>query len=90
MNFSEFIVPSIAAAVYLVFLMIRPILPDKGKPFIPLMAGILGIAFMAWYETGFSFTICLTGLASGLAATGIDQAVKIPQYVETNSDDDRE
>ena len=47
MNFSEFIVPSIAAAVYLVFLMIRPILPDKGKPFIPLMAGILGIAFMA-------------------------------------------
>ena len=80
MSFSEYIVPAVAAAVYLIFLMVRPIMSEKARVYIPLLAGIMGVGLTAWFSMGFGFEIFLQGLASGLAATGIDQAVKIPQY----------
>ena len=72
---TEYAVPAIMAAVYLVLLMAKPLFGEKTK-WIPLAAGLLGIALNAWFSMGFDFNIFLTGLASGLAATGLDQLFK--------------
>lgn len=76
MNFSDYVVPIISVSVYLVFAMIKGLIPDNAKKYIPLFAGILGMALYAWYSGGFDFAVALGGLASGLAATGIDQSIK--------------
>lgn len=87
MDFEEYVVPAIAVGVYLVFQMIKPLLGDKRK-FIPLMAGVLGIMLNTWFSGGFSFEVFLTGLTSGLSATGIDQAVRLNEYKPVESDEE--
>lgn len=72
---TEYAVPAIMAAVYLILLMAKPLFGEKTK-FIPLAAGLLGIALNAWLNMAFDFNVFLTGLASGLSATGLDQLVK--------------
>ena len=72
---NEYAVPAIMAAVYFILLMAKPLFGERTK-FIPLTAGLLGVAFNAWMNMGFDFSIFLTGLASGLAATGLDQLFK--------------
>lgn len=76
MEFQEYIVPMISAFVYLVMLMVKPLMKNEHKKFIPLICGILGICLNAWANMGFCFSIALEGLASGLGATGIDQLIK--------------
>lgn len=71
----EYCVPAIMAATYLIMLIVKPLLGDKSK-FIPLLAGLLGVGLNAWLNLGFDFNIFLTGLASGLSATGLDQLFK--------------
>lgn len=76
MNIQEYAVPMISAFVYLVMLMVKPLMKDDHKKFIPLICGVLGIGLNAWANLGFGFSIALEGLASGLGATGIDQLIK--------------
>lgn len=76
MEFQEYIVPMISAFVYLVMLMVKPLMKNEHKKFIPLICGILGMFLNAWANMGFCFSIALEGLASGLGATGIDQLIK--------------
>lgn len=76
MDFKEYIVPAISAGVYLLVLMVKPLIGEKFKKFLPLLSGLLGVALNAWANVGFSFAIFLGGLASGLGATGIDQLIK--------------
>ena len=82
MDFKEYIVPAIAVAVYLVFLMTKKLIPEEYRKFIPLGAGALGVLFMAWYSWSFNFQIFLEGLASGLSATGIDNAISLLEKEE--------
>lgn len=96
MDFKEYIVPAIAIAVYLVFLMIKGLIPKGYRKFIPLGAGLLGIIFMSWYSMNFNFQIFLEGLASGLSATGIDNAIsilekenKIEQKLEVDCEEEK-
>ena len=72
---NEYAVPAIMAAVYLILLMAKPLFGSKTK-WIPLTAGLLGVCLNAWLNMGFDFNVFLTGLASGLSATGLDQLVK--------------
>lgn len=72
---SEYAVPAIMAAVYLILLMVKPLFGSYTK-WLPLAAGVLGVGFNAWLNLGFDFNIFLTGLASGLSATGLDQLIK--------------
>ena len=72
---TDYAVPAIMAAVYLILLMAKPLFGEKTK-WIPLTAGLLGVGLNAWLNMGFDFNIFLTGLASGLSATGLDQLVK--------------
>ncbi len=50
--------------------------PKFDNRFIPLASAVLGIALTAWGNWGFSLEILATGLVSGLAATGLYEAVK--------------
>ncbi len=74
-DMSIYVVPAVAVAVYVVCSIIHNI--DKiDNKYIPLIAGILGIAFSAWMNGGFSFDIFLQGLVSGFGATGANQVIK--------------
>ena len=72
---NDYAVPAIMAGVYLVLAMAKPFFGEKTK-WIPLTAGLLGVGLNAWMNMGFDFSIFLTGLASGLSATGLDQLFK--------------
>ena len=74
MNFNDYIVGIIAVAVYLVCLIFHSI-KFLDNRWLPLIAGALGIIFNVWYSKSFSFGVFVGGLASGLSATGIDQAI---------------
>ena len=74
MDFNEYIVPMISAGTYLIILMVKPFF--KNTKFLPLIAGLLGVALNVWATMGFDFPTFLEGLASGIGATGIDQLIK--------------
>lgn len=76
MNIQDYVVPAISAGVYLTLLMVKPLFKEEWRKYLPLLAGLLGVALNAWFNMGFSFCIFLEGLASGLGATGIDQLIK--------------
>lgn len=76
MNIQDYAVPAISAGVYLVLLMVKPLIKEEWRKYLPLIAGVLGVGLNAWLNAGFSFLIFLEGLASGLGATGIDQLIK--------------
>ena len=77
MNIQDYVVVTIAVFTYLILAMVKPLLPENCRRFIPLMAGALGIFGNIWLnEWAVTFPIVLEGLASGLSATGIDQLIK--------------
>lgn len=76
MDFSTYMVPAVAVAVYLICAIIKKFMGEHSK-YLPLIAGLLGVVFAFWYQGSFGFDVFLSGLASGLGATGIDNVVKI-------------
>lgn len=76
MNIQDYAVPAISAGVYLVLLMVKPLMKENWRKYLPLIAGLLGVSLNAWLNMSFSFSIFLEGLASGLGATGLDQLIK--------------
>lgn len=76
MDIQDYVVPAISVGVYLILLMVKPLLKDEWRKYLPLAAGLLGVALNSWFNLSFSFCIFLEGLASGLGATGIDQLIK--------------
>ena len=57
------------------------LLTDVDNKYIPTICGVLGIVIAAWIN-GFAFSpeIVLSGLISGLASTGLHQA--LTQFIE--------
>ena len=49
---TEYAVPAIMAAVYLILLMAKPLFGNKTK-WIPLTAGLLGVGLNAWLNMSF-------------------------------------
>lgn len=76
MDFTEYAVAAVTAFTYLICAILKPFLKD-GSKYLPLIAGVLGIVGAVWSTGDFNFTIVLSGLASGLGATGIDQLTKM-------------
>ena len=76
----QFYMPIIIIACLCIGYILKKIdfVPDK---FIPLIMGILGVAF-AFISNGLSFEIFVGGLFSGLASTGLHQVFK--QIIEGN------
>lgn len=81
MDYSTYIVPAVAVAVYLIcciFHYIGKEYPNVFKnAYLPAVAALIGIGLNMWLAGTFDFSIFLGGLASGMAAVGIDQGIKM-------------
>ena len=103
MNYTVVTIPAIAAIVYTIIDIVKTACggDEKFKRFIPLAATVLGgiIGVIAFYfvpgvvETENILVAIVLGAASGLSATGTNQAVKqlvkgheTAQEVDTNDD----
>jgi len=103
MNYTIVTIPAIAAIVYTIIDIVKTACggDEKFKRFIPLAAAVLGgiIGVIAFYfvpgvvETENILVAIVLGAASGLSATGTNQAVKqlvkgheTAQEVDTNDD----
>lgn len=91
MNWSNYMLPMVAVAVYIICAIIKPLMGDKSK-YLPLVAAACGIVFAFWMEGSVSFATFVAGLVSGFGATGIDQAISIPmsKNAEVESDDTKQ
>lgn len=74
-DITEFTIAGIVVAVYIICAVVKKaeLIPDK---LIPVLAGILGVLFAFWMFKDFTFNVFLQGLASGFAATGVNQIYK--------------
>lgn len=77
MNYSEYVLPMVAIATYIICAIIKPLMKDKTK-YLPLVAALVGIILAFWMQGNVSFATFVSGLVSGFGATGIDQVVSIP------------
>ena len=77
MDITEYAVPVIMAICWCVGYIVKKWLSDPTDKYIPTICGLLGIALNVLMNNGaFTPEILLGGLASGLSATGINEAVK--------------
>jgi len=76
MDFSTYMVPAVAVATYLVCAVLKRFMGENSK-YLPLVAAMLGVIFAFWYQGTFGFDVFLSGMASGLGATGIDNVVNM-------------
>ena len=78
MDLSQYVVLVVLGICLCVgFILRRVITPAAINKFIPVVLGILGIVLNSWLNSwDFTPTIILSGLASGLGATGGYEAVR--------------
>jgi hypothetical protein len=72
---AEYTAPITAAIVFALVQVTKGIIPEQGRRYIPIACAVIGLVFAMW-GAGWSIApdVILTGLASGLAATGLHQA----------------
>lgn len=85
---SDYMVPVIMGICLIVGYIAKHWIKDLDNKIIPTMCAVLGVALAAWIEWAFSPEIILKGLASGLASTGMHQAVK--QYLDKKNINDED
>ena len=84
MNIEEYVVVTVMAAVWLIIQIFKKPIFDKFQlmDYIPLFAGILGIVFVLWINGQITFPLFLEGLASGFAATGLNEGINAVFFKE--------
>ena len=77
MNIQEYVTVTVMAAVWLVVQVLKKPVFDKFRlmDYIPLFAAVLGIVFVLWINGQITFPLFLEGLASGFAATGLNEGI---------------
>lgn len=77
MNIQDYVTVSVMAAVWLILQILKkPVFEKFGlSDFIPLVAGLLGVIFVLWINNTITFPLFLEGLASGFAATGLNEGI---------------
>lgn len=76
----EYIVPITMAICFCVGYIIKKWIKDVDNKWIPTICAIVGVLVNVWINMGIDPAILLGGLASGLAATGLDQLVRTGEY----------
>lgn len=87
MDLKEYTVTTVMVAVWLIIQMTKkPVMDRFGlRDYIPLIAGFLGIAFVFWINGRVDFVLFLQGLASGFAATGMNESVNVLFYKDEDT-----
>jgi hypothetical protein len=77
MDIKEYVAVTVMAAVWLIIQILKKPVFDRLNlsDYIPLFAGLLGIVFVFWINGAMDFTLFLEGLASGFAATGLNEGI---------------
>ena len=77
MDIKEYVVPTVMAAVWIVMQILKKPVFEKFhlKDYIPLFSAVLGILFTVWINGQLDFSMFLQGLASGFAATGLNEGI---------------
>ena len=74
---TNFEVPIIVGICLSIGYIIKHLIPDDSiNKYIPLIMGALGVGLNVWMSMAFKAEILLGGLFSGLASTGLHQALK--------------
>jgi len=73
MDITTYAVPVIMAVCWCVGYIVKMWIKDVDNKFIPTICAVLGIVLNIWMNGSFSIDILLGGLASGLAATGVNE-----------------
>lgn len=88
MEIKEYVTVTVMAAVWLIIQIFKkPVFEKFGlKDFIPLFAGVLGLIFVLWINGQMTFPLFLEGIASGFAATGLNEGINAVFFREEVSD----
>ena len=82
---SEYMVPVIVGICLLVGYVIKHWVKDANNRIIPTVCAVLGVLLSIWlHEMAVTPDVILTGLASGLASTGLHQAITQLIYEQDN------
>lgn len=74
---SDYVVLVVVGICLCVGYILKHLVPNDGvNKYIPLIMGLLGVALNAWINMAFTPAVLLGGLFSGLASTGLHQALK--------------
>lgn len=79
----EYIVPVTVAICFCIGYIVKKWIKDVSNKYIPTICAILGVITNVWVMGEFTPVVLLGGLASGLAATGLDQLVRTKEYTES-------
>lgn len=72
----EYVVPITMAICFCVGFITKKWINDVDNKWIPTICAIVGVIINVWINEGIDPAILLGGLASGLAATGLDQLIR--------------
>lgn len=86
MNIQEYVTVTVMAAVWLVIQVLKKPVFDRFRlmDYIPLFAAVLGIVFVLWINGQITFPLFLEGLASGFAATGLNEGINAVFFNESS------
>lgn len=74
---SDYVVLVVVGICLCVGYILKHLVPNDGvNKYIPLIMGLLGVALNAWINMALTPAVLLGGLFSGLASTGMHQALK--------------
>lgn len=76
----DYIVPLTMAICLCIGCIIKKWVKDVSNKWIPTICAILGVIINVWVAGEFTPVVLLGGLASGLAATGLDQLIRTKEY----------
>ena len=76
MDLSNFIIVLPCAAALIIGFLVKHAIPAIPNRFIPLICAVIGLGVNIWVNLSFSPEILVTGLVSGVAATGMFEMVR--------------
>lgn len=79
MDIQEYVAVTVMAAVWIILQIAKRVLGEGSKAvsYFPLVAAVLGVVFVFWINLKIDFTLFLQGIASGFAATGLNEGVNV-------------
>lgn len=89
MDLKEYVTMTVMVATWLVIQIFKKPLFERFSltDYIPLFAGLLGIVFVIWINGQITFPLFLEGLASGFAATGLNEGINAVFYKESEGNE---
>ena len=76
MNLNDFVVVLPCAAALLMGFLVKHAVPAVPNRFIPVFCAVIGLGVNIWINLSFTPEVLVTGLVSGVAATGMFEMVR--------------